>query len=355
MGIRQFDPVTPADAERSSHRAGAPEPQVTRSAGQGLLTAGIPAPGRAAEPRVKARALALASGGRLARAGQALLQLQRVYGNRYVQQVVDGSRPSTGPPAAPAIQTKLVVGPAEDDHEREADRVAAQATRLPAVQRQHEGNGTAGVRVKPAPQHAPARAFDAAEDIEPRMHVARGSGRPLPASLRHELETSFGADFGAVRIHAGDQAVRLSRDLHAQAFTQGSDVFFGAGRYAPGTPAGKRLLAHELTHVVQQAGAPSSRGRAPHKGSATPVVPAPRGDAAPGGSAGRIQRKLSLENTNWPKAKKAWSSPGGGRGVVFATDEPRGSSSYLRSCGREDRRRCAGRGRAGSEPSSPRP
>jgi hypothetical protein len=309
MGIRQFDQTTPADVERSSpRRAGAPEPQVTQSTGQGRLTAGIPAQGRAAEPRSQARALAMVSGGRLARAGAALLQLQRHHGNRHVQQVINGARRTTGPPAAPALQTKLVVGPADDDHEREADLMAEQVTRLPTVRRQREENDTAGVRVKPDPQHAHAGAFDAAHGFEPRMQVVRGSGRPLPASLRQEFETSFGADFGAVRIHTGDQAVQLSRDLHAQAFTHGSDLFFGAGSYAPRTSAGRRLLAHELTHVVQQGRAPSSGGS--------------RGGAAPAGTAERIQRKLSFAHTDWSKARKAWSSGQGGRGVVFVTDEP---------------------------------
>jgi hypothetical protein len=308
MGIRQFDTITPAAAERSSaHRAGALDPKVTRSTGQDLLAAGIPAPGRPAGSPALVRTLALAGDGRLARAGAALLQLQRHYGNRHVQQVIDGARRRTDRPAAPARQTKLMVGPADDDHEREADRVAEQVTRLPAVRLQREED-TAGVRAGPGPQHPGARAFEAADDVERTMHAVRTSGRPMPAPLQQEFETTFGADFGAVRIHTGDQAVRLSHDLHAQAFTQGSDVFFGAGRYAPGTPAGRRLLAHELTHVVQQ-------GRAPSRGES-------RGGAAPARSAEHIQRKLSLDNTNWPKATDAWSSEGGGGGVVFVTDEP---------------------------------
>jgi hypothetical protein len=110
-----------------------------------------------------------------------------------------------------------------------------------------------------------------------------------------------------VRIHTGDQAVQLSRDLHAQAFTHGSDVFFGAGGYAPGTPAGRRLLAHELTHVVQQGRAPSSGGS--------------RGGAAPAGDAERIQRKLEWQDTDWTEARRAWQSGEGGLGVVFVTDE----------------------------------
>ncbi len=68
------------------------------------------------------------------------------------------------------------------------------------------------------------------------------------------MESRFGADFSDVRIHTGAEAAQLSRDLQAQAFTHGRDIYFGAGRYDPGTETGKRLLAHELTHTIQQTG-----------------------------------------------------------------------------------------------------
>jgi hypothetical protein len=66
------------------------------------------------------------------------------------------------------------------------------------------------------------------------------------------MEPRFGADFGGVRVHTDGSAVQMSRDLQAQAFTTGQDIYFGAGKYAPESEDGKRLLAHELTHVVQQ-------------------------------------------------------------------------------------------------------
>ncbi|MEJ2212092.1 MAG: DUF4157 domain-containing protein, partial [Anaerolineae bacterium] len=68
------------------------------------------------------------------------------------------------------------------------------------------------------------------------------------------MEPRFGADFGGVRVHTGGDAVQLTQHVQAQAFTHGQDVYFGAGKYNPGTDAGKHLLAHELTHVVQQTG-----------------------------------------------------------------------------------------------------
>lgn len=66
------------------------------------------------------------------------------------------------------------------------------------------------------------------------------------------MERRFGVDFSGARIHADSNAVQMSRELSAQAFTHGRDIYFGAGRYSPGTSSDKRLLAHELTHVVQQ-------------------------------------------------------------------------------------------------------
>jgi hypothetical protein len=68
------------------------------------------------------------------------------------------------------------------------------------------------------------------------------------------MEPRFGVDFGGVRVHTGAEAAQMSRDLSAQAFTHGQDIYLGAGRYDPGSSAGKRLLAHELTHVIQQTG-----------------------------------------------------------------------------------------------------
>ncbi|MGW3347184.1 eCIS core domain-containing protein [Nonomuraea rubra] len=81
-----------------------------------------------------------------------------------------------------------------------------------------------------------------------------GSGRPLPAAARQALEPRFGRDFGGVRVHTDAAAATAARAVNASAFTVGSHIVFGAGRYAPATAAGRALLAHELTHVVQQSG-----------------------------------------------------------------------------------------------------
>lgn len=88
--------------------------------------------------------------------------------------------------------------------------------------------------------------------LETRINASRGSGQPLSKSVCSFFETRFGHDFSQVRIHTDAPAAESTRMLKARAFTIGRDVVFGAGQYAPETIRGKRLLAHELTHVVQQ-------------------------------------------------------------------------------------------------------
>ncbi len=89
-------------------------------------------------------------------------------------------------------------------------------------------------------------------NIESSLIASKGSGMPLPSVLRAQMENSFDADFSNVRIHNESSSVQMNRHLNAQAFTHGSDVYFNAGKYDTGSNAGKHLLAHELTHVVQQ-------------------------------------------------------------------------------------------------------
>ncbi|WP_207431410.1 DUF4157 domain-containing protein [Sabulibacter ruber] len=90
--------------------------------------------------------------------------------------------------------------------------------------------------------------------VEGQLHSSKGLGAPLPTKTRQEMEEGFGADFSGVRTHTGAEAAQMSQDLGAQAFTHGQDIYFNSGKYAPETQAGKKLLAHELTHTVQQTG-----------------------------------------------------------------------------------------------------
>ncbi len=88
--------------------------------------------------------------------------------------------------------------------------------------------------------------------LESRLRTSTGRGSMLPDSIRAEMEQGFGADFGNVRIHTDSPAVGMNEELHAQAFAHGSDIYFNTGKYNPATTPGKILLAHELTHTIQQ-------------------------------------------------------------------------------------------------------
>lgn len=112
-----------------------------------------------------------------------------------------------------------------------------------------------------------------------------GHGEPLAPGLRRALEPQFGHDFSSVRVHADGRAAAAADAVQAQAFTLGADIVFGQGQFAPGSSSGRRLLAHELTHVVQQGAAPRL-GMSVQQSGATPLV---TGAAATGGA--KIQRK----------------------------------------------------------------
>src|SRR5439155_15454735 len=88
--------------------------------------------------------------------------------------------------------------------------------------------------------------------LEAQVQARRGRGQPLPTSVRAFFEPRFEHDFSQVRVHTDAHAAESAQAVQALAYTVGSDIVFGAGQYAPATTAGQRLLAHELTHVVQQ-------------------------------------------------------------------------------------------------------
>ncbi|MFW6063008.1 MAG: DUF4157 domain-containing protein, partial [Chloroflexota bacterium] len=118
------------------------------------------------------------------------------------------------------------------------------------MQRQEEEEE---LQAKAAPIGREGGAVDAA--TEQSIRQARGNGQRMPTSVRRSMERAFGADFGNVRVHTGSQSDRLNRAISARAFTTGSDIFFRQGAYDPHSRSGQQLLAHELTHVVQQGSA----------------------------------------------------------------------------------------------------
>src|SRR5262245_12419598 len=139
----------------------------------------------------------------------------------------------------------LAVGRHDDPLERDADRIAAQAldeSRPPVTSPTELASaGRDGQIVAPSAVHPTLRA----------------PGQPLDAAARAAFEPRFAYDFSAVRIHADGASAEAARSVGANAFTLGSDIVFGSGRYEPQGAAGRRLLAHELAHVVQQRGNPS--------------------------------------------------------------------------------------------------
>jgi hypothetical protein len=142
--------------------------------------------------------------------------------------------PIQGPAARP-IQAKLTMSQPGDRYEQEADRVADEVMRVP----------------EPSQQPLEAQA-ERQPQMQPSMGVPTDNGQGLPGPVRAFMEPRFNFDFGAVRIHADTQAHSLARSVNAKAFTVGGQIVFGAGTYSPDTASGRRLLAHELTHVVQQ-------------------------------------------------------------------------------------------------------
>ncbi len=148
-------------------------------------------PGSARLADAHATRISRATASQPARADQTLLRLQRQYGNRHVQRVL-------------------------------------------ALARQGDGSG------------------EVAPEVEHSIERARGGGHALDRKVRGQMESAFGADFGGVRVHDDTKADTLNRELNARAFTTGKDVFFRQGEYKPSSSGGRKLLAHELTHVVQQ-------------------------------------------------------------------------------------------------------
>jgi len=168
----------------------------------------------------------------------------------------------TSPFASPLpVQTKLTVGQPGDQYEQEADRTAAQvvdqmelAESPPSPESQPAAKPTA-LKIQPLVQpQSQGIAQPQANHLEQSIESQRGSGTPLSQDIRKPMERSFGADFSGVTVHTDAESDHLNRSIHARAFTTQQDIFFKQGEYNPDNREGKELLAHELTHVVQQTG-----------------------------------------------------------------------------------------------------
>lgn len=156
------------------------------------------------------------------------------------------------------VQTKTNVSQANDPLEREADTVAAQvmaSTRGKPVDINSISQlKSSSDQVATKKEHTHRDGGDTHNSIK---SITTGAGNTLPGTTRNFFEARMGHDFRHVRVHHDDNAASANRALQAQAFTTGRDIYFSPGRYAPHTEQGKELLAHELTHVVQQGLRPS--------------------------------------------------------------------------------------------------
>ncbi|MBN3905499.1 MAG: DUF4157 domain-containing protein [Nostoc sp. NMS1] len=205
-----------------------------------------------------------------------LLNSRLVHATRFGHNIanIPLRRPQTSTP----IQAKLTIGEPGDKYEQEADETARQV-----VQRIHQSQGEKVQReslpeeeeelqmklegsiqreslplsedelqMKPMLQRVADEGMATSPDLETSIQQSRGSGQPLADSIKSPMEQAFGADFSGVKVHTDTRADQLNQSIQAKAFTTGQDVFFRQGVYQPGSRDGQELLAHELTHVVQQ-------------------------------------------------------------------------------------------------------
>ncbi|NEO77614.1 MAG: DUF4157 domain-containing protein [Moorea sp. SIO4G3] len=164
----------------------------------------------------------------------------------------------------PPIQAKLTIGQPKDKYEKEADRVASQVVQQINTPASTYSTQDHSVQRTAVPEEGKLQAKltlqrgeaitggEASSDLESAIARARGGGQPLDPGLQAQMGQAMGADFSGVRVHTDAQSDQLNQSIQAKAFTTGQDVFFRQGAYAPGSRGGQELIAHELTHVVQQ-------------------------------------------------------------------------------------------------------
>jgi hypothetical protein len=168
-----------------------------------------------------------------------ILNLQQTSGNQSVQDLFKSG----------ILQPKLKIGQPGDKYELEADRIAEEVMWMPdsvcptCIEKNEE-------LIQPKVQGS--NITEMSPDVESGIDSLRGSGQPLSKSVRNYFEPRFRYDFSGVRVHTGEEANETAKSINARAFTLGKDIVLGADVYAMETGEGRRLLAHELTHVVQQ-------------------------------------------------------------------------------------------------------
>lgn len=190
------------------------------------------------------------------------------------------------------LQRKLAIGAEDDPLEREADAMADKVMRMPepnVVQRK-----CTHCEEEEKAQRKPLASFiqmkeagsgsAVSEAVANGIQSSKGNGASPSEATKSFMESRFGTDFSDVRIHNNGQATKLSNQLYAKAFTVGNDIYFNEGKYAPDTSEGKQLLAHELTHTLQQSGL-HKKAIVQKQSAQTPQIPnTPQPAPAPPGS-----------------------------------------------------------------------
>ena len=154
-------------------------------------------------------------------------------------------------PSRTIVHAKLEMTEPGDHDEQEANAVANAVVNDRKIARKisNGGGGSSGIAVS--------------QQMESQLSQLQGGGRQMPEGLRNMMESGFGRDFSQVRLHTDSEAASMSSSIHAKAFTHGNDIYFNQGQFSPNTTEGQRLVAHELTHVVQGTG---KVGREPYSG-----------------------------------------------------------------------------------------
>ena len=144
-------------------------------------------------------------------------------------------------PSRTIVHAKLEMTKPGDHDEQEADAMANTIVSGGKIARKISGDGgSSGIAVS--------------QQMESQLSQLQGGGRPMPQGLLNMMESGFGQDFSQVRLHTDSEAATLSSSIHAKAFTHGNDIYFNHGLFSPETTEGQHLVAHELTHVVQETG-----------------------------------------------------------------------------------------------------
>ena len=168
------------------------------------------------------------------------------------------------PASGHGLQTKFSINEYAGKSERQADAMADHIMQMPGIGSrnlthrsiENQGRNSSNLRSVPAnssPKFSAGRGgLVASNDIQRKIATANSAGSRMDEETQSSMSHHFHSDFSGVTIHTNSEAIQMNKDLNARAFTIGPDIYFNSGEYNPGTPGGKHLLAHELTHVVQQ-------------------------------------------------------------------------------------------------------